>query len=95
MEDTIIYGTMALKLLNPLIPDILVIMNSTTATAPNAKRARKSKTQKRGRARNATGNSAPRANADREMAAAGTLTRTKALLLAALRVWELKHRISE
>jgi hypothetical protein len=29
------------------------------------------------------------------MAAAGTLTRTKALLLAALRVWELKHRISE
>ena len=29
------------------------------------------------------------------MAAAGTLTRTKALLLAALRVWELKHRIHE
>ena len=28
-------------------------------------------------------------------AAAGTLTRTKALLLAALRVWELKHRIRE
>ncbi len=27
------------------------------------------------------------------MAAAGTLTRTKSLLLAALRVWELKHRI--
>jgi hypothetical protein len=26
------------------------------------------------------------------MAAAGILTRTKALLLAALRVWELKHR---
>lgn len=31
----------------------------------------------------------------REMAAVGTLTRTKALLLAALRVWELKHRIGE
>jgi hypothetical protein len=29
------------------------------------------------------------------MAAAGTLTRTEALLLAALRVWELKHRIHE
>ena len=25
----------------------------------------------------------------------GTLTRTKSLLLAALRVWELKHRISD
>jgi hypothetical protein len=30
-----------------------------------------------------------------QLAAAGSLTRTKALLLAALRVWELKHRISE
>jgi len=29
------------------------------------------------------------------MAAADTLTRTKALLLAALRVWELKHRLRE
>lgn len=34
-------------------------------------------------------------NAVREPAAVGTLTRTKSLLLAALRVWELKHRISE
>ncbi len=31
----------------------------------------------------------------REPAAVGTLTRTKSLLLAALRVWELKQRISE
>jgi hypothetical protein len=31
----------------------------------------------------------------REPAAVGTLTRTKRLLLAALRVWELKQRISE
>jgi len=30
-----------------------------------------------------------------ELAAAGSLTRTKALLLAALRVWELKHRIGD
>ena len=35
------------------------------------------------------------ANVTREPAAVGTLTRTKSLLLAALRVWELKHRISE
>lgn len=33
------------------------------------------------------------ANAAPRQAAAGTLTRTKALLLAALRVWELKQRI--
>jgi hypothetical protein len=40
----------------------------------------------------------PRKSGDnivREPAAVGTLTRTKSLLLAALRVWELKHRISE
>ena len=41
----------------------------------------------------------PRKNAAdtvvREPAAVGTLTRTKSLLLAALRVWELKHRISD
>jgi hypothetical protein len=36
-----------------------------------------------------------RENVVREPAAVGTLTRTKSLLLAALRVWELKHRISE
>jgi hypothetical protein len=34
-------------------------------------------------------------NVVREPAAVGTLTRTKSLLLAALRVWELKHRIGE
>lgn len=35
------------------------------------------------------------AETPRATAAVGTLTRTKSLLLAALRVWELKHRISE
>jgi hypothetical protein len=55
-----------------------------------ARRAGKSKA-KRGR---------PRKNneaqpAARELPAVGTLTRTKSLLLAALRVWELKHRISD
>jgi hypothetical protein len=34
-------------------------------------------------------------NGVREPAAVGTLTRTKSLLLAALRVWELKHRITD
>ena len=33
--------------------------------------------------------------AEKELPAAGTLTRTKSLLLAALRVWELKHRITD
>lgn len=37
-------------------------------------------------------NSVP-AVAVKELPAVGTLTRTKSLLLAALRVWELKHRI--
>jgi len=31
----------------------------------------------------------------RELPAVGTLSRTKSLLLAALRVWELKHRITD
>ena len=48
--------------------------------------------KKRGRPRN--GKSSAHAY-DATMAAAGTLTRTKALLLAALRVWELKHRIHD
>src|SRR5205085_9716063 len=34
-------------------------------------------------------------NGVREPAAVGALTRTKSLLLAALRVWELKHRITD
>ena len=55
-----------------------------------ARRAGKTKAR-RGRPRkNSVEVSVPR-----EQAAVGTLTRTKSLLLAALRVWELKHRISE
>ena len=46
---------------------------------------------KRGRPRKNNG----RENGQRELPAAGTLTRTKSLLLAALRVWELKHRITD
>ncbi|HEV2095335.1 MAG TPA: hypothetical protein VGQ82_02425 [Chthoniobacterales bacterium] len=37
----------------------------------------------------------PEANAEPHLAAPGTLSRTKALLLAALRVWELKQRTGQ
>ena len=50
-----------------------------------------SKKTRRGRPRK----NSVHANDVREPAAVGTLTRTKSLLLAALRVWELKHRIGE
>jgi hypothetical protein len=54
-----------------------------------ARRAGKSKA-KRGRPRKSNGN-----QVTKELPAVGTLSRTKSLLLAALRVWELKHRISD
>jgi hypothetical protein len=56
-----------------------------------ARRAGGKPKARRGRPRK---NTAP-ASAEKELPAAGTLTRTKSLLLAALRVWELKHRISD
>jgi hypothetical protein len=55
-----------------------------------ARRAGKAKAR-RGRPRKNNVHAAP----ERELPAVGTLTRTKSLLLAALRVWELKHRISD
>ena len=59
------------------------------------KRPRKSKaSHKRGRPRARAGSPASGGEATTS-AAAGTLTRTKALLLAALKVWELKHRIND
>ena len=58
-----------------------------------ARRVRDSKTRRKSKAKSKAGAAAP--NRERELAAAGSLTRTKALLLAALRVWELKHRIRE
>ncbi len=51
--------------------------------------ARRKPKARRGRPRSKTSNGVP------HLAAAGSLTRTKALLLAALRVWELKHRVGE
>jgi hypothetical protein len=68
-------------------------MNSTHLTSTeSARRVRKPKARKgRGRPKH---EAVPPAH-EPQLAAAGSLTRTKALLLAALRVWELKHRIGE
>ncbi|MFZ3376783.1 MAG: hypothetical protein WA183_14645 [Chthoniobacterales bacterium] len=59
-----------------------------------ARRGRKSKARRRNRARKqrAANNYT---NDEHERAAPGSLTRTKSLLLAALRVWELKQRVSD
>ena len=74
------------------------IMNGNghlTVTTPAAKRVRRIKSNgRRPKTRSGNGNGATKA-VTRELPAAGTLARTKALLLAALRVWELKHRVSE
>ena len=62
------------------------------------RRTKKNKGHKRSRNRGRNGKGAPSGaghDVGTTMAAAGTLTRTKALLLAALRVWELKHRFHE
>jgi hypothetical protein len=69
---------------------IMASMNSS-GTLPVSESAarRKSKSRRpRARAKTAASN-----NGVPHLAAAGSLTRTKALLLAALRVWELKHRV--
>ena len=58
---------------------------SDSAARPHAKGKR------RGRPRKIVA-AAGTAAVEKEPAAAGTLTRTKSLLLAALRVWELKQR---
>jgi hypothetical protein len=70
---------------------IMGFMNSTHLhSSESARRVRKPKARKgRARSKNDAVPSEP------QLAAAGSLTRTKALLLAALRVWELKHRIGE
>jgi hypothetical protein len=72
-------------------------MNSSghlAVSEATTRRVKKNKTQKRSRNRGRNGKGG-QADPATTMAAAGTLTRTKALLLAALRVWELKHRIHE
>ena len=76
---------------------IVFIMNSAAhiSVSASAHRVRKPKAR-RGRPRSKNGShSSGEANGERPLAAIGSLTRTKALLLAALRVWELKQRIGE
>ena len=79
--------------------DYMSTSGHLTVSESAARRVKKNKTQKRprGRGRNGKTASNPHIGADpaTTMAAVGTLTRTKALLLAALRVWELKHRIRD
>jgi len=75
-------------------------MNSSghlAVSEATARRVKKAKEPKRSKARGRNGKNGAQARHeyDTNMAAAGTLTRTKALLLAALRVWELKHRIHD
>lgn len=61
-----------------------------------AHRVKKTKAHKRSRNRGRNGKTAQASGQfETNMAAAGPLTRTKALLLAALRVWELKHRFRQ
>jgi hypothetical protein len=57
------------------------------------RRVRKPKTRRKTRVGKKSTSGAQ--SGEPEMAAPGSLTRTKALLLAALRVWELKHRIRD
>jgi hypothetical protein len=74
-------------------------MNSSDHLAvgePAARRVKKpkAKVRSRNRGRNGKG-TVTKTDPATTMAAAGTLTRTKALLLAALKVWELKHRVHD
>jgi hypothetical protein len=74
-------------------------MNSSghlAVSEATTRRVRKNKAHKRSRNRGRNGKASQSGSPpETTMAAAGTLTRTKALLLAALRVWELKHRFHE
>ena len=57
-------------------------------------RRRKSKARRRSRPGKQSGTN-DHTHDEPELAPAGSLTRTKALLLAALRVWELKQRVRD
>lgn len=71
----------------------LAIMNNAghLPISETARRAGGKRKTRRGRPRKTQAQN----GAAKEMPAVGTLTRTKSLLLAALRVWELKHRITD
>jgi len=72
-------------------------MNSTgqlPVSDLTARRERKSKARRRSRTRKQSSTNIY-TNDEPKLAPPGSLTRTKTLLLAALRVWELKHRIGD
>lgn len=66
------------------------LLMGQSASRPTRKSKMRRKTRGRPRKSGASDHTG-----DPELAAPGSLTRTKALLLAALRVWELKHRIGD
>ena len=73
-------------------------MNSTgnlLVSETSSRRVRKSKTRRKTRTRAKKSTPSDQTGDAEQLAAPGSLTRTKALLLAALRVWELKHRIGD
>jgi len=73
------------------------VMNSSgqlPVSDSTARRGRKSKARRRSRPRKQSSTNTY-TNDEPKLAPPGSLTRTKALLLAALRVWELKHRIGD
>jgi hypothetical protein len=65
----------------------LRVSESTARPVPKCRNTRKPKRA----ARSPSESASP----ERALPAVGTLTRTKSLLLAALRVWELKQRIND
>jgi hypothetical protein len=65
----------------------LRVSESAARPAPKCRNSRKPKRAPQPRTQNAS--------PERALPAVGTLTRTKSLLLAALRVWELKQRIND
>jgi hypothetical protein len=67
-------------------------MDSSGHLAVSDSAARPATKAKRGRPRKRPAASSAAAQPQRQYAAAGTLTRTKSLLAAALKVWELKQR---
>lgn len=75
---------------------VMEFMNSGhLPVSESAARGNRKPKARRGRPRSKTSAARSNGHGEPQLAAAGSLTRTKALLLAALRVWELKHRVNE
>ncbi len=76
--------------------DFMTNSGHLAVSEASARRVKETKAHKRSRNRGRNGKNAQASGQfETTMAAAGTLTRTKALLLAALRAWELKRRLRE